>query len=69
MLDELKLSDTSPMPFGKREGTPIGQVPAKYLDWLRGQPWLEKRYPYIAEYIERNAVVIDSELKREGFYD
>jgi uncharacterized protein (DUF3820 family) len=28
------LSDNSPMPFGKYQGTPMANVPAKYLLWL-----------------------------------
>jgi hypothetical protein len=28
------LTDESPMPFGKHEGTPMANVPANYLMWM-----------------------------------
>lgn len=31
------LYDLSPMPFGKYKGTPMQDVPASYLVWLKGQ--------------------------------
>jgi hypothetical protein len=50
------------MPFGKYKGRAMKIVPATYLDWLRGQTWLEE-WPLVQEYIERNADVIDQELE------
>lgn len=31
------LSDTDLMPFGKHKGTPMQDVPASYLQWLRDE--------------------------------
>jgi len=33
----MKLTDKSPMPFGKYEGVPMERVPASYLCWLFGE--------------------------------
>lgn len=60
-----ELTDQDPMPFGAHKGKPMEEVPASYLDWLRGQDWLSQ-WPAVADYIERNASVIDWELKRSG---
>ena len=59
------LTDGDPMPFGVHKGAPMRDVPATYLDWLRGQPWLSQ-WPAVAEYIEQNTHVIDWEFKRSG---
>ena len=59
-----KLTDDSPMPFGKHEGVKMRDVPASYLDWLRGQPWI-KSWPAVHAYIRRNEDVIDEELEDE----
>lgn len=41
MREHLKpLTDDSPMPFGKYEGTKLGDVPADYLLWLLRQDWI-----------------------------
>jgi hypothetical protein len=60
-----QMKDSDPMPFGEHRGTPIGQVPASYLDHLRDANWLD-RYPAVAEYIERNGKAIDKELDERG---
>ena len=57
-----RLTDRSPMPFGKYKGRPMNTVPAKYLDWLHDQPWIDDWY-LVKDYIERNRTVIDQELK------
>lgn len=54
-------SDTDPFPFGKYQGIPYGKVPADYLDWLHGQPWIRK-WTAVLAYIEANRRVIDTEL-------
>lgn len=60
-----QLTDQSENPIpGKHYRIPMGKLPATFLDWLRGQPWLEKKYPTVAEYITRNKKVIDYELKK-----
>lgn len=60
-----ELEDSWIFPFGKHKGTPIGEVPADYLDWLDGQDWIDK-HPNIKAYIKRNRKVIDIELKEKG---
>ncbi len=62
------LTDKSPFPFGKYKGQPMEKVPADYLDWLMGQPWIDK-WTAVVDYIERNRSIIDSELKDGGFLD
>lgn len=59
-----QLTDDSPFPFGRHKDKPMRDVPASYLDWLRGQSWLQQ-WPDVAEYIDRNEKVIDWELDRE----
>lgn len=63
-----QLTDESPFPFGKWKGTPMRNVPATYLDWLRGQDWIGD-WPAVVDYLERSAKAIDWELKREGKLD
>ena len=57
-----RLEDGSPFPFGLHRGKKMEDVPAEYLDWLRGVAWLDK-WPAVREYIERNKTVIDHELR------
>lgn len=59
------LTEQSPFPFGQHKGVPMIQVPATYLDWLRGQTWLAE-WPAVAEYIERNKKAIDQDVERAG---
>lgn len=59
-----QLTDDSPFPFGRHKDKPMRDVPASYLDWLRGQSWLQQ-WPDVGEYIDRNEKVIDWELDRE----
>ena len=60
-----QLTDDDPFPFGCHKGKRMQDVPAQYLDWLRGQKWLNK-WPTVADYIERNAKVIAFELEQEA---
>lgn len=55
------LTDQDPMPFGIHKGKPMEKVPASYLDWLHGQPWISS-WPRVLAYIEANRKVIDEEL-------
>jgi hypothetical protein len=57
-----KLTDSSPIPFGKYKGRKMKTIPASYLDWMRGQPWIDE-WPMVLDYINRNSDVIDQELK------
>ena len=58
------MRDGDPFPFGKHKGTKMKDVPADYLDWLRGQPWIGQ-WPLVDAYIKRNKSVIDYELENE----
>lgn len=55
------MNDDSLMPFGKYKGTPMGKVPAEYLDWLIGQKWISD-WPQVEKYILDNKKIIDEEL-------
>lgn len=48
---DLRAFEREPMPFGKHQGTPIGQVPLEYLDWLIGEQELFTRK--VREYLKR----------------
>lgn len=56
------MNDGSPMPFGKYKGTRLGLVPAHYLDWLIGQPWIED-WPKLEQYIVENKKALEEELE------
>jgi uncharacterized protein (DUF3820 family) len=56
-----KLSDESPMPFGRYKGDKMANVPASYLMWL----YDENRYSKeVGDYIEDNLDVLKEEIKR-----
>ena len=61
-----ELSDRSPMPAGKHQGTPMEKVPATYLDWLIGQQWIHSSHnpDWIAvrRYILANLKAIQAEI-------
>lgn len=54
-----KLTDNSPMPFGKYQGKPMIEVPAHYLLWLFNQGC---DHPLVKEYINNNLDVIKKEV-------
>lgn len=59
------MTDESLMPFGPaHKGTPMKEVPSHYLDWLLGQPWWQKSWPAVHDYITRNKKAIDQDLQR-----
>jgi hypothetical protein len=65
MLDEMPNpvpDDKEEFPFGLHRGTPIGKVPATYLDFIHGQPWI-KSWPRVLAYIEANRKYLDIELE------
>lgn len=53
------LEDTSPMPFGKFKGTPMQDVPASYLRWLKEQGCHNTE---VANYIHNSWDAIKMEL-------
>lgn len=59
------LTDSSPMPFGAHRDKPMAAVPASYLDFISGQPWLETAWPAVANYIRRSRKAIDQDLERD----
>lgn len=65
MIPFTPLTDDSPAPFGKYKGTPMGKVPAEYLDWLHDQPWLAQAYPAVLDYIEKSRKEITAELSEK----
>ena len=62
---DMALTDKDPMPFGKYKGTPMGQLEASYLDWLRDQKWIGD-WPTVKAYLDNNKKEIDHELKEQG---
>jgi len=57
------MNDNSLMPFGEHKGTPLKDVPAKYLMWLYedcDKDWQDS-YPELETYIEANWDVLDNE--------
>ncbi len=56
------LTDLDTMPFGEHKNKPMQDVPAKYLAWIWEQPWLEKKYIKVYNYIFNNKEAIELEL-------
>jgi uncharacterized protein (DUF3820 family) len=53
------LTDTDPMPFGKYKGTPMQDVPATYLRWLKNEGCTNV---VVANYIHNSWDAIQMEL-------
>ena len=62
------LKDSDPFPFGqygpKGEKLPMAAVPAKYLDFIAGESWIN-RWPKVIEYINSHRAQINLELNDE----
>lgn len=58
----MKLTDESPMPFGKYAGAKMANVPADYLIWLYDNG---KTSEQVRQYIEENKDVLDIEIERK----
>ncbi len=46
------MNDNSLMPWGEHKGKKLGDIPAGYLLWLFGQPWIVEHrelYAYLKE--------------------
>lgn len=64
--DNSPLDDNSPCPInGKYHNWKMKDVPSHFLDWLRGQPHLLRKYPKVADYIKRTAKSINQDLEDE----
>lgn len=63
-MNSNNLTDLDPMPFGEHKGKPMMNVPSSYLDWLRGQKWIDK-HPQVRDYIDRSWKAIQQDLKRK----
>jgi hypothetical protein len=61
-VDKTPLTDKSPMTFGKHKGTPMGEVPGDYLQWLSGQPWITD-WPAVNAYLRKNMDLITKEAE------
>jgi hypothetical protein len=63
-----KLTDESPMPFGKHKGTEMSDVPADYLLWLGEQMAHEDSLPDwkkpVYDYIEDNYEALQKEVEK-----
>lgn len=46
------LDEDDRLSFGKHQGERLGDVPEKYLAWLREQEWVGERFPALAAYLE-----------------
>jgi hypothetical protein len=59
------MKDTDKMPFGKYKDKMIGQVPAQYLIWLRGELKIKcsKFAEPVRDYIDDNLEALKLELK------
>lgn len=54
-------SDDDLFPFGVHKAKRYGDVPAKYLDFIDGQPWIDQ-WPAVKAYIAKNRKAIDRDL-------
>lgn len=64
-IDPLTDEDICPIQK-KHPNTLMRDIPADYLDWLYGQPWLRTRYPKLWAYCVRHEDVITKELRDTG---
>jgi len=58
----MKITDSTPMPWGKYKGTAMEDVPADYLIWCYDN---DKCSPDVRAYIEDNMDVLNHEIKRK----
>lgn len=56
----MKLTDESPMPFGKHKGDKMANVPASYLMWLYDN---NKCNAEVKEYVKDNLEVLQKEIR------
>lgn len=67
----MKLTDASPMPYGKHAGKRMDEVPARYLIWLydnaldrRAEP--DRPSHAVAEYVHANLKALEQEAEKEA---
>ena len=60
------MDDSTPMPFGKHKGTPMGEVPDDYLYWLHGQ---EGIFGELREYLDDNIDAITENMNKNRYYN
>jgi uncharacterized protein (DUF3820 family) len=67
MSDDRPLTDEDPMPMGTHQGKPMRKVPARYLDWLLGQPWFTAArsgpWARVRQYVLENQTAIQAEIQ------
>lgn len=56
-----KLTDSSPMPFGKHKNTPMEKVPARYLLWLWDEDVHAELGKPVHDYIKENFSTLETE--------
>ncbi|TXH52713.1 MAG: hypothetical protein E6Q97_14945 [Desulfurellales bacterium] len=56
-----ELTDLDPMPFGAHRGTPMQDVPARYLHWLWTNGKREDARCPVAAYIRKNLDALKKE--------
>jgi len=62
-----ELKDTDPMPFGKHQGVPMQDVPARYLHYLWTHGKKEDPGCEVSDYIKRNLNGLKMEY-RDGIW-
>ena len=58
----MKLTDVSPMPFGKYRGKPMEDVPASYLHWLWNDGLNENSGDGVHQYIVESMAALEIEV-------
>lgn len=59
----IPLTDEDEMPFGEHKFKKMKAVPARYLDFIDGQPWISQ-WPAVRDYIKKNRRSINQDLER-----
>lgn len=74
-INKTPWDDDTVMPWGKHEGTVMGEVPPDYLQWLFRQKWISD-WPGLHAYLRKNEDAISEQAdelnqdradEREGY--
>ena len=65
---ETKLTDESPMPFGKYVGVKMINLPGKFLLWYYENVPPNYGNQIVHDYIKENLDVIEKEAREDKFY-